>query len=118
MKKHSLLKAAALTTAAYTLCLHGRTRHPDLEILRKYRFAHRGYHDKPTIPENSMPAFRRAVERGWGAELDVHLMKDGTLAVIHDSRACSASSPLTPPQSLLCGSCAPASAAVNSPRIS
>lgn len=85
MKKHSLLKAAALTTAAYTLSLHGRTKHPDLEILRKYRFAHRGYHDKPTIPENSMPAFRRAVERGWGAELDVHLMKDGTLAVIHDS---------------------------------
>ena len=85
MKKHSLLKTAAITAAAYTFALHGRTKHPDLEILRKYRFAHRGYHDKPTIPENSLPAFRRAIERGWGAELDVHLMKDGTLAVIHDS---------------------------------
>lgn len=32
-----------------------------------------------------MAAFRRAVESGFGAELDVHLMKDGSLAVIHDS---------------------------------
>lgn len=48
-------------------------------------FAHRGYHDKPAIPENSIPAFRRAIDRGWGAELDVHLLKDGTLAVFHDS---------------------------------
>ena len=85
MKKHSLLKTAALTAGAYTLGLHGRTGHPDLELLRKYRFAHRGYHDKPLVPENSLPAFRRAIAHGWGAELDVHLMKDGTLAVIHDS---------------------------------
>ena len=26
--------------------------------LKPQRYAHRGYHDKPTIPENSMPAFR------------------------------------------------------------
>lgn len=32
-----------------------------------------------------MAAFRRAVEHGFGAELDVHLMADGELAVIHDS---------------------------------
>ena len=37
--------------------------------LKPQRYAHRGYHDKPTIPENSMPAFRRAIEHGWGAEL-------------------------------------------------
>ena len=85
MKKHSVLKAAALTAAAYTVSLRGRTKHPDLEILRRYRFAHRGYHDKPVVPENSLPAFRRAIEHGWGAELDVHLMKDGHLAVIHDA---------------------------------
>ena len=47
--------------------------------------AHRGFHDKPRIPENSIPAFRRAVQCGFGAELDVHLMKDGHLAVIHDA---------------------------------
>jgi len=49
------------------------------------RYAHRGYHDKPQVPENSIPAFERAIERGWGAELDVHLTKDKKLVVIHDS---------------------------------
>lgn len=60
-------------------------RHPKWEILGKYIYAHRGYHDKPQIPENSLAAFGRAQKRGWGAELDVHLLKDGTLAVFHDS---------------------------------
>jgi len=63
----------------------GRIGHPAWGTLRQYRYAHRGYHDKPQIPENSLPAFRRAAARGWGAELDVHLLRDGTLAVFHDS---------------------------------
>jgi len=62
----------------------GRTGHPGLKKLKQYIYAHRGYHDKPRIPENSMPAFHRAAERGWGAELDVHLTKDGKLVVFHD----------------------------------
>ena len=48
-------------------------------------FAHRGYHREPDAPENSLAAFRLAVEHGYGAELDVHLLKDGSLAVLHDS---------------------------------
>ena len=59
----------------------GRTGHPKLELLRRYRYAHRGFHDKPQVPENSLAAFRRAIERGFGAELDVHLTKDGKLVV-------------------------------------
>lgn len=47
-------------------------------------YAHRGYHDKPGIPENSMAAFRRAIEYGLPTEIDVHLIADGTLAVFHD----------------------------------
>ena len=65
--------------------LYGRKNHPAWQVLKQYRFAHRGYHDKPQIPENSLPAFQRAIDRGWGAELDVHLIKDGTLVVCHDS---------------------------------
>lgn len=65
--------------------LFGRKNHPAWQVLKKYRYAHRGFHDKPLIPENSLPAFKRAIEHGWGAELDVHLLKDGTLAVFHDS---------------------------------
>jgi len=71
--------------AALALLLAGRRDHPAWRALAGRRYAHRGYHDKPAVPENSMAAFRRAVERGWGAELDVHLLKDGTLAVFHDS---------------------------------
>ena len=48
------------------------------------KYAHRGYHDKPMIPENSMAAFRRAIEHGWGVEFDVHLIADGSLVVFHD----------------------------------
>ena len=54
------------------------------ELLR-YRYAHRGLHSKPHIPENSMAAFAKAAAAGFGIELDVHLTKDGRLAVIHDS---------------------------------
>lgn len=63
-------------------CRHG---HPAWEVLSRYRYAHRGLHDRARgIPENSLAAFRQAVERGYGAELDVHLTRDGSLVVIHD----------------------------------
>ena len=80
-----LLLILLILAALYVLALQGRRHHPLLPALRAQRFAHRGYHDKPQVPENSLPAFRRAIEHGWGAELDVHLLKDGTLAVFHDS---------------------------------
>lgn len=67
------------------LALQCRRGHPELRLLRLYRYAHRGFHDKPRIPENSISAFRRAIDAGFGAELDVHLLRDGKLAVIHDS---------------------------------
>ena len=69
----------------YTLLLQCRKGHPQWKFLRLWRYAHRGYHDQPQIPENSMAAFRRAVAHHYGAELDVHLMRDGHLAVIHDA---------------------------------
>ena len=47
------------------------------------RYAHRGFHDEEA-PENSMAAFRKAVERGFPTEIDVHLIADGTLVVFHD----------------------------------
>ncbi len=48
-----------------------------------HRYAHRGLHDDK-IPENSLAAFRRARDRGFGIELDVRLSKDGKLVVFHD----------------------------------
>lgn len=67
----------------YALALMGRTNHPGLEKLRGWSYAHRGLH-KDGIPENSMAAFRAALQKGYGIELDIHLLKDGSLAVIHD----------------------------------
>jgi len=62
----------------------GRRSHPGLTGLRGWRYAHRGLHSHG-VPENSMAAFRAALEAGYGIELDIHLMRDGKLAVIHDS---------------------------------
>ncbi len=69
----------------FTILLQCRKGHPQWKFLRLWRYAHRGYHDKPQVPENSMAAFRRAIEHHYGAELDVHLLRDGNLAVIHDA---------------------------------
>lgn len=68
----------------YLFCIGGRTGHPGMEELRRWRYAHRGLHDD-LLPENSMGAFRAALVAGYGIELDIHLMKDGNLAVIHDA---------------------------------
>ena len=68
--------------ALLTVCRRG---HSYWTLLRKYRYAHRGYHGKDLAPENSLLAYKEAIRRGFGVELDVHLMKDGNLAVIHDA---------------------------------
>ncbi len=48
-------------------------------------YAHRGF--SGAYPENTMLAFRKAVEVGCdGIENDVHLTKDGELVIIHDER--------------------------------
>lgn len=54
------------------------------ERFTPYRYAHRGLYSADA-PENSLAAFRRAVDHGFGVELDVHLLSDGSLAVFHDS---------------------------------
>ena len=46
-------------------------------------FAHRGLHG-PGIPENSMAAFRTALDLGAGIECDVRLSGDGEVMVFHD----------------------------------
>ena len=53
-------------------------------FLGKY-YAHRGIFDNKTIPENSLPAFEKAKEKGYGVELDVRLTGDGKAVVFHDS---------------------------------
>ena len=47
-------------------------------------FAHRGIFDNETIPENSIPAFKKALDENIPIELDVQLTKDNVLVVFHD----------------------------------
>ena len=77
--------AVVLVGALWAGATAGRRDHPSWKVLRRYRYAHRGLHDRGSgIPENSMAAFRLAREHGYGVELDVQLTGDGQLAVIHD----------------------------------
>ena len=58
---------------------------PRADVFAGALFAHRGLYDNDAgIPENSLAAFRRAVEHGYGIELDVQLTKDGIPVVLHD----------------------------------
>ena len=53
-----------------------------------YIHAHRGgplSFGKPAFPENTMPAFREAIRRGFVLELDVKLTEDLVPVVIHDA---------------------------------
>ncbi len=49
-------------------------------------YAHRGLFDNASdAPENSLLAFQKAVDAGYGIELDVQLSKDNQLVVFHDA---------------------------------
>lgn len=80
----SVLGGLALLALLYVLSTMCRKGHKGLENLRGWSYAHRGLHGNG-IPENSMAAFRAALDGGYGIELDLHLMKDGKLAVFHDN---------------------------------
>lgn len=57
----------------------------DFEPFKGRYYAHRGLHDNESdAPENSMKAFAKAVDAGYGIELDVQLTKDEQVVVCHD----------------------------------
>lgn len=56
----------------------------DITFLKSTLIAHRGMFDNKTIPENSMKAYKKALNKGYIIELDVHLIKDNNLIVFHD----------------------------------
>ena len=80
-----ILLVFAIICILWILAVRGRRNAPGIEKLDGWYYAHRGLHRKG-LPENSLAAFRDALDHGYGVELDVHLMKDGNLAVVHDSK--------------------------------
>lgn len=58
---------------------------PSREPFLGVYYAHRGLHDNTSdAPENSMAAFKKAVEAGYGIECDVQLTRDGVPVIFHD----------------------------------
>lgn len=53
-------------------------------LIDKY-IAHRGFHNTEN-PENTLGAFQRAIDNNYAIELDVQLLKDGTVVVVHDNK--------------------------------
>lgn len=78
--------SAALLAVLYLLAIMPRIlKRPDTSLFKKVYFAHRGLHDNEgDAPENSMAAFGKAVEAGFGMELDVQVTKDGVPVIFHD----------------------------------
>lgn len=62
-----------------------KDRSVEMAPWRERYIAHRGLFDNLSqYPENSLPAFQRAVDHGYGIELDVQVTADGKLVVFHD----------------------------------
>ena len=55
----------------------------NIEFLKNNLIAHRGLHNS-TIPENTLPAFYKCVDKNYTIELDIHILKDNTIVVYHD----------------------------------
>lgn len=75
----------ALCLLYLVLLLPRFSRRKEVLHFNHQSFAHRGFHSAGQLaPENSIPAFKEALKRHLGIELDIHLTKDGRVVVFHD----------------------------------
>lgn len=77
-----LLAVVAGCVLLYFIATMPATQHKKCFFDKKY-YAHRGLHDE-SVTENTLTAFDRAAQKGYGIELDVRLTRDGHLVVFHD----------------------------------
>ncbi|MBO7721462.1 MAG: hypothetical protein J6T01_03555 [Kiritimatiellae bacterium] len=73
------MKNTLVIIAAAALAGCATTKEPAYDTL----IAHRG--ESVDAPENTLPAFKTAVERGFGFECDVYMSRDGKLFTFHDN---------------------------------
>lgn len=68
----------------YLICPALR-HHPESETFKNLYVAHRGLHDiNKGVPENSILSYKNAIDNGFAIEIDIHITKDGQVAVFHD----------------------------------
>ncbi len=81
----NLLTVLIVLALLYLILIMPRiSNKPDVSGLMGRFYAHRGLHKGKDIPENSLPAFSLAIEKGYGIELDIQLTKDQVPIVFHD----------------------------------
>ncbi len=91
-----VLAVLVVAAAIWLYCIRPRSSltGPEKKAFQQYDYAHRGFYLRDqSIPENSLPAFQRAVSKGFGVELDLQLTADGHVVVFHDDtlkRMCGA----------------------------
>jgi len=81
-----ILSGVVLLLLLYAALIAPRIRRPEgMSSFLGRQYAHRGLHDiRAGVPENTLLAFARAVDNGYGMEFDVRFTKDGQLVVMHD----------------------------------
>ena len=55
----------------------------DISFLKSSLIAHRGVHNS-NIPENTLSAFVKCVDKNYIIELDIHILTDNTIVIYHD----------------------------------
>lgn len=83
----ALIGGMALLSAVYCFLAAPNILHRKFSFreLTACDYAHRGlYNNASAAPENSLPAFSKAVHAGYGIELDVRETRDHVLVVHHD----------------------------------
>lgn len=55
----------------------------DIKFLKSNLIAHRGVHNSKMI-ENTLPAFIRAIDKNYIIELDIHILRDNKIVIMHD----------------------------------
>ncbi len=81
----AVLICLAVFLAVYAWAVRPNLPRRDISPLMGVDYAHRGlWNAEDGRPENSLAAFRAAIDKGYGIELDVHRTADGCLVVHHD----------------------------------
>lgn len=55
----------------------------NIDFLKRSLIAHKGVHNSK-IPENTIPAFVKSVDKNYVIELDIHILKDNAIVIYHD----------------------------------
>ncbi len=89
-RKYPAIRAAVVVTFGLCIFFSGPRRFSQIRWMMNTEMgmplimAHRGY--SGAAPENTIPAFEKAIEAGFtAAVLDVQMLGDGTIVVMHDS---------------------------------